>query len=121
MKLKAVEVRDGTANVLWENDEGGNHRRGYGPEDRAAFQAEVDGAADYIKALGWDTRTRPPGPTKAELAEIAAKLAADDERMQAEAYLKETQKFLDLKTETGAAIPADVLAGRRAARAVLGI
>jgi len=117
MKLKTVEVRDGTANVLWENDEGGNHRRGYGPEDRAAFQAEVDGAADYIKELGWDTWTRPPGPTKAELAAMSAQA----EIVKAKIYMKETQAFLDRKTETGAAIPADVLAGRRAARAVLGI
>jgi len=117
MNLKAVEVRDGNAAVLWETDEGGNHRRAYGPEDRAAFERDVPEAADHIKELGWDTWTRPPGPTKAELAAMAAQA----EIVKAEIYLKETQEFLNRKTETGVAIPADVLAGRRAARAVLGI
>ena len=116
MKLKTVEVRDGNAAVLWETDEGGNHRRAYGPEDRAAFEAEVDGAADHIKALGWDTWTRPPGPTAADRAAMAAQA----ERVKAEICLKETQEFLDLKTETGAAIPTDVLTKRAAARNTLG-
>ena len=117
MNLKAVEVRDGTANVLWETDEGENHRRAYGPEERAAFEAEVDGAADHIKELGWDTWTPPPGPTAADRAAMKAQA----EIVNAEIYMKETQEFLNRKTETGVAIPADVLAGRMAARAVLGI
>jgi len=117
MKLKTVDVRDGNAQVLWETDDGGNHRCAYGPEDRAAFEAEVDGAADHIKELGWDTWTPPPGPTAADRAAMAAQA----EIVKAEIYLKETQEFLNRKVETDAAIPADILAGRRAARAVLGM
>ena len=117
MKLKTVDVRDGNAQVLWETDDGERHRRAYGPEDRAAFEAEVDGAANHIKELGWDTWTPPPGPTAADRAAMAAQA----EIVKAKIYMKETQEFLDLKTETGAAIPADVLKGRAAARAVLGM
>jgi len=64
--LKSVEIlpSSGTAQVAWadliirDDDEEnpvseGVHRRAYTVDDREAFMAEVEGAENYVAALGW--------------------------------------------------------------------
>lgn len=62
--LKSVEILHdrGLAQVAWadqilRDDEVISevmHRKTYSVEDVDAFMAEVDGAANYLAALGWD-------------------------------------------------------------------
>lgn len=61
--LRAVIVRTdvSTIEVEWRDEilrdgkviSSTPHRKAYGPDQRAEFEAEVDGAAGYVAAVGW--------------------------------------------------------------------